>query len=41
MEAELTSLDRVIVEAKWLRQLFLGLPVLENPIPIVQMNFDN
>jgi hypothetical protein len=30
MEAELTALDTVTVEAKWLRELLIDLPVVEN-----------
>jgi hypothetical protein len=30
MEAELTTLDTASVEAKWLRELLINLPVVEN-----------
>jgi hypothetical protein len=30
MEAELTALDTVTVEAKWLRELLIDLPIVEN-----------
>src|SRR6266498_1641314 len=38
MEAELTALDTATVEAEWLRQLLLDLPVVEKPIPAILMN---
>jgi hypothetical protein len=41
MEAELTALDTAIVEAEWLRELLMDLPVVENPIPTISMNCDN
>jgi hypothetical protein len=31
MEAELTTLDTATVEAEWLRELLMDLPVVENP----------
>jgi hypothetical protein len=30
MEAELIALDTVTVEAKWLRELLMDLPIVEN-----------
>ena len=33
MEAELTALDTATVEAEWLRELLMDLPVVEKPIP--------
>jgi hypothetical protein len=41
MEAELTALDTATVEAEWLRQLLMDLPVVEKPIPAIPMNCDN
>ena len=41
MEAELTALDTATVEAEWLRQLLMDLPVVEKPIPAILMNCDN
>ena len=41
MEAELTALDTAIVEAKWLRELLMDLPVFKKPIPAISMNCDN
>ena len=41
MEAELTALDTAIVEAEWLRELLMDLPVVEKPIPAILMNCDN
>ena len=33
MEAELTALDTATVEAEWLRELLMDLPVVEKPVP--------
>jgi len=41
MEAELTALDTATLEADWLRELLLDLPVVEKPIPAILMNCDN
>ena len=41
MEAELTTLDTATVEAKWLRELLMDLPIVEKPIPAILMNCDN
>ncbi|KAK1608175.1 hypothetical protein QYE76_031848 [Lolium multiflorum] len=41
MEAELTALDTSTVEAEWLRELLIDLPVVEKPIPAIPMNCDN
>jgi hypothetical protein len=41
MEAELAALDIATVEAKWLRELLMDLPVVEKPIPAILMNCDN
>ena len=41
MEVELTTLDTVIVEAEWLRELLMDLSVVEKPIPAILMNRDN
>ena len=41
MEAELTTLDTIIVEAEWLRELLMDLPVVEKPVPAILMNCDN
>jgi hypothetical protein len=41
MEAELTTLDTATVEAEWLRELLMDLPVVEKPIPAIPMSFDN
>ena len=41
MEAELTALDAATVEADWLRELLMDLPVVEKPIPAISMNCDN
>ena len=30
MEAEITALDTAIVEAEWLRELLMDLPIVEN-----------
>jgi hypothetical protein len=41
MESELTTLDTATVEAEWLRELLMDLPVVEKPIPTISMNCDN
>jgi hypothetical protein len=41
MEEELTTLDTAIVEAEWLRELLMDLPMVEKPIPAILMNCDN
>jgi hypothetical protein len=41
MKAELTSLDTATVEAEWLRELLIDLPMVEKPILAIIMNCDN
>jgi hypothetical protein len=41
IEAELTTLDTTIVEAEWLRELLMDLPMVEKPILAILMNCDN
>jgi RecG-like helicase len=41
MKAELTALDTASVEAEWLRELLMDLPVAEKPVPAIFMNCDN
>ena len=41
MEAELTTLDTASVEAEWIHELLMDLPVIEKPIPAISMNCDN
>jgi hypothetical protein len=41
MEAELTALDTATVEAEWLYELLMDLPMVEKPIPAIPMNCDN
>jgi hypothetical protein len=41
MEAELTALDTSSVEAGWLQDLLMDLPVVEKPVPAILMNYDN
>ena len=41
IEAELTALDTATVEAEWLRELLMDLPIVETPIPATLMNCDN
>jgi hypothetical protein len=40
MEGELTTLDIIGVEAEWLRELLMDLPVVEKPIQAISMNCD-
>ena len=41
MEAELTALDTASVEAEWLHELLMDLPVVEQPLPAILINCDN
>jgi len=41
MEAELTALDTATVEAEWLRELLMDLPIVEKMIPAILMNCGN
>jgi hypothetical protein len=41
MEVELTALDTATVEADWLRELLMDLPIVEKPLPAIMMNCDN
>jgi hypothetical protein len=41
MEAELTALDTGTVEADWLRELLMELPIVEKHLPTILMNCDN
>ena len=36
-----TTLDTATVEAEWLRELLMDLPVVEKPVPAILMNCDN
>jgi hypothetical protein len=41
MEVELAALDTAIVEADWLRELLMDLPIVKKPLPAILMNCDN
>jgi len=41
MEAELAALDTATVEADWLRELLMDLPIVEKSLPAILMNCDN
>jgi hypothetical protein len=41
MEAELATLDTTIMEADWLHELLMDLPIVEKPVPAILMNYDN
>jgi flagellar motor component MotA len=41
MEAELAALDTATVEAEWLCELLIDLPIVEKPISAILMNCDN
>jgi hypothetical protein len=41
MEAELTALDTANVEANWLRELLMDLPIVEKHFLAIFMNCDN
>jgi hypothetical protein len=40
-EAELAALDTATVEADWLRELLMNLPIIKKPLPVILMNCDN
>jgi hypothetical protein len=39
--AELTTLDTATVEADWLRELLMNLPIVEKPLSAILMNCDH
>jgi hypothetical protein len=41
MEAEHASLDTTTVEADWLRELLMDLPIIEKHLSAILMNCDN
>jgi Icc-related predicted phosphoesterase len=41
MEADLTALDTTTVEADWLCELLMDLPIVEKPLSAIMMNCDN
>jgi hypothetical protein len=41
MEAELVALDTAIVEVDCLRELLMDLLIVEKPLGVILMNFDN
>jgi hypothetical protein len=41
MKAELTALDTATIEAEWLREFLMDLPIVEKPILAILMNCDN
>jgi hypothetical protein len=41
MEAELTTLDTATMEADWLCELLMDLPIVEKPLSTILMNCDN
>jgi hypothetical protein len=41
MEAELVALDTTTVEADWLLELLMDLPIVEKPLPAILMICDN
>jgi hypothetical protein len=41
MEAELVALNTATVEAEWLRELLMDLPIVQKPIQAILMNCDN
>jgi hypothetical protein len=41
MEVELVALDTTTVEADWLRELLMDLPIVEKPLSTILMNCDN
>ena len=41
MEPKLVALDTATVEAEWLRELLMDLPLVEKPVPVILMYCDN
>jgi hypothetical protein len=41
MEAELVAFDTTTVEADWLCELLMDLPIVEKLLPVILMNCDN
>jgi ABC-type transport system involved in cytochrome c biogenesis permease component len=41
METELAALNTATVEADWLCELLMDLPIIEKPLPAILMNYDN
>jgi hypothetical protein len=41
MEVELIALDTGIVEADWLRELLMDLPIVKKPLLVILMNCEN
>jgi hypothetical protein len=41
MEVELIALDIATIEADWLRELLMDLPIVERPLLAILMNCDN
>jgi hypothetical protein len=41
VEVELTALDTASVDAEWLHELLMDLPVVEKPVPAISLNCDN
>jgi hypothetical protein len=41
MEVELAALDTATVEADWLCELLIDLPIVKKPLPAILMNYDN
>jgi hypothetical protein len=41
MKVELKALHTADVEAEWLRELLMNLPMVEKHIPAISMNYDN
>jgi hypothetical protein len=41
IEPEFTALDTTTVEADWLHELLMDLPIVEKPLPTILMNRDN
>jgi hypothetical protein len=41
MEVELAALDTITIEAEWLHEPLMDLPMVEKPIQAILMNCDN
>jgi hypothetical protein len=41
MEAELVSLESAIIEAEWLKELLMDLPMVAKSVPAILLHCDN
>jgi hypothetical protein len=41
METEPVALDTATMKADWLRELLMDFPIIEKPLSVILMNYDN